>query len=156
MTTTHMDTDISHIGVTAPNRILQSVLAALNERRIENAVDQFDDHFTFTDHALDLEFTDKERLGSFFHKTRELFPDTIVEVVSTFPCGDYAIAEWKLTATQTVPYYGSKSLQVPISLRGTSIARVENGKITHWSDYYDQGRSRRFSVAASFAEWIEY
>jgi len=43
--------------VSARRPILQSVLDALNEKRISEAVDQFDDHFTFTDHALDLEFT---------------------------------------------------------------------------------------------------
>jgi steroid delta-isomerase-like uncharacterized protein len=136
--------------------ILQSVLAALNEGRISEAVDQFDDHFTFTDHALDLEFTDKDRLTEFFQKTRELFPDTVVEVVSTFQCGDHAVAEWKLTATQTVPSYGYTRFRIPISVRGTSIVRTENGKITHWSDYYDKTRSCRFSLAAFFTEWIEY
>jgi len=156
MTTTHMNHDIACIGVSAHNRILQSVLAALNEGNISNAVDQFDDHFTFTDHALDLAFTHKERLVKFFQQSRELFPDTMVEVDSTFQCGDYTIAEWKLTATQTVPYYGSSTLRVPISVRGTSIVRCENGRIIHWSDYYDQTRSRRFSLTAMFAEGIEY
>ena len=70
--------------MSAPKRFLQSVLAALNEGKISKAVDQFDDHFTFTDHALDPEFTDKGRLVEFFQKTRELFPDTVVEVDSTF------------------------------------------------------------------------
>jgi SnoaL-like domain len=108
--------------------ILQSVLAALNEGKISEAVDQFDDRFTFTDHALDLEFTDKGRLIEFFQKTRELFPDTVVEVVSSFQCGDHAVAEWKLTGTtETVPY-GSKRLRFPIWLRGTSIVRTEKRK----------------------------
>ena len=156
MHTTDMNPDTASIGVSAPKRILQSVLAALNEGKISKAVDQFDDHFTFTDHALDLEFTDKGRLVEFFQKSRELFPDTVVEVDSTFQCGDYTIAEWKLTATtQTVPY-GSTRFAIPISLRGTSIVRVENRRITHWSDYYDKNRSWRFSLAAFFTEWIEY
>lgn len=156
MTTTDMDTDIARVGVSAPKRILQSVLAALNEVKISKAVDQFDDHFTFTDHALDLEFTDKGRLVEFFQKSRELFPDTVVEVDSTFQCGDYVIAEWKLAATtQTVPY-GSTRFAIPIYLRGTSIVRVENRRITHWSDYYDRNRSWRFSLAAFFTEWIEH
>ena len=156
MTTTDMDTDIARVGVSAPKRILQSVLAALNEGKISKAVDQFDDHFTFTDHALDIEFTDKESLIEFFQKSRELFPDAVVEVDSSFQCGDYAIAEWKLTATtQTVPY-GSTRFAIPISLRGTSIVRVENRRITHWSDYYDRNRSWRFSLAAFFTEWIEH
>src|SRR5215468_8714225 len=156
MHTTDMNPDTASIGVSAPKRILQSVLAALNEGKISKAVDQFDDHFTFTDHALDLEFTDKSRLIEFFQKTRELFPDTVVEVDSSFQCGDYVSAEWKLTTTQTAPYYQSEGFRVPISLRGISIARVENGRITHWSDYYDQNRSWRFSLAAFFTEWIEY
>src|SRR5215475_6965619 len=153
---TNMNKVTGLIGVSAPKRVLQSVLAALKEGKISQAVDQFDDHFTFTDHALDLKFTDKGRLIEFFQKSRELFPDTVVEVDSIFQYGDYAIAEWKLTATQSVPYYGSTRLRIPISLRGTSIVRIENGRITHWSDYYDQSRSWRFSLAAFFREWIEY
>src|SRR5262249_24850072 len=144
-----MRTNIKHTialnAVSARKPILQSVLDALNEGRISEAVDQFDDHFTFTDHALDLEFTDKGRLVEFFQESRELLPDTVVEVDSSFQCGDYVSAEWKLRAMQTMPYYGSTGLRIPISLRGTSIARVENGRITHWSDYYDQNRSWRFN-----------
>ena len=63
MKTNGVNLDTTSLGVIAPNRILQSVLAALNKGEISNAVDQFDDHFTFTDHALDLAFTHKERLG---------------------------------------------------------------------------------------------
>jgi hypothetical protein len=77
MNTTNMNPDTALIGVSAPKRILQSALAALNEGKILKAVDQFDDRFTFTDHALDLEFTDKESLIEFFQKSRELFPDAV-------------------------------------------------------------------------------
>jgi len=80
------------------------MLTALSEGKIVEVVEQFDDRFTFTDHALAIEFTDKERLTEFLHKSRELFPDTALEVISIFQSGDYAIAEWELTATQTVPY----------------------------------------------------
>src|SRR5262247_984822 len=104
-------------------------------------------------HRLCAEFTDKGRLVEFFQKTRELFPDTVVEVDSSFQCGDYVSAEWKLTGT-TVPY-GSTRFRIPISLRGTSIVHTKNGRITRWSDYYDQNRSWRFGLAAFFREWIE-
>src|SRR5215510_9799211 len=115
MTTTDMLSDIASIGVSVPNRILQSVLTALNAGKISQAVDHFDDHFTFTDHALDLEFTQKKRLAKFFQITRKVFPDTVIEVASTLQSSDYAIAEWKLTTTQTMPYYGSTNLRIPIS-----------------------------------------
>jgi len=129
------------IRLSAPTRILQSVLVALNAGNISEAVDQFDDDFTFTDHALDLEFTTKERLIEFFQKSRELFPDTVVKVDSILQCGDHAVAEWKLTATQTVPGSGPTHFRFPISLRGTSIVRTENGRITFWSTQTDRGGS---------------
>jgi len=77
-----------------------------------------------------------------------------VEVISTFESGDHVIAEWKLSATQTVSYW--IQLQVPISVRGVSIAEIENGRITHWSDYYDEKTSRRMTLASLFTDWIEY
>ena len=65
-----------------PERVLQSMLLALNEGRISDAVADFDDQFIFADHALDLEFTDRANLADFFQKSRELFPDAVVDVLS--------------------------------------------------------------------------
>ena len=141
--------------VNAPRSILQSALAALTDGRIPEAVARFDERFKFNDHALTLVFTQKTLLTEFFQKSRELFPDTTLEVVSLMESGDHAIAEWKLTATQTVPY-GSISWRSRISLLGTTIVRIENGRIVQWSDYYDYASSRRMGLASYFTEWIEY
>ena len=140
--------------VNAPQWILRSVLAALSEGRISEAVAQFSDRFKFNDHGVALEFTDKPGLTEFFEKARELFPDTTLEIVSLFESGDQAIAEWKLAATQTMPY-GSISYRAPISLHGSTIVHVENGRIVQWSDYYDGQTSRRTALAAYFEEWVE-
>jgi steroid delta-isomerase-like uncharacterized protein len=156
MTTTHcIEVDRSLSRAVTPVDILQTVFAALNRRNISRAVDQFADDFAFNDHALNLEFTDKGRLTEFFQKACELFPDTMVELVSTFECGNYAIAEWKLTGTQ-IEQFGSRSYRFPIALRGSTIIRIEKGRVAHWSDYYDQLRSRRGALKAFFEEWIEY
>jgi hypothetical protein len=150
-----LSSDDDSTGINAPRSILQSALAALSDGRILDAVAQFDERFRFNDHALSLEFTEKARLTEFFEKSRELFPDTALKVVSLIGSGDYAIAEWKLTATQTVPH-GSIRYRTPIVLRGSTIARVENARIVRWSDYYDQASSRRIGLAAFFTEWVEY
>jgi hypothetical protein len=135
-------------GVRAPRQILRSALAALGAGKIAEVADQVDDPFQFADHALDLEFTDRGRLIEFFQKTRELFPDTALEVVASFECGDHAMAEWKLTATQTVPY-GSTRYRFPILVHGSTVAQIQmkNGKIARWSDYYDRNASRRGKLA---------
>ena len=150
-----ISSDTSSIGLDASERTLRSVLTALSEGKFSEAVSRFDDHFTFIDQALDLEFTDKERLIEFFRKSRELFPDTALEIESTFAYEDHAAAEWKLTATQTESY-GCQHYRFPIVVRGSTIVRVDNGRITRWSEYYDEKTSRRYRLAGMFKEWIEY
>jgi len=140
--------------ISDPRYIVQSELTALSHGNISEAVDQFDDCFAFNDQALGLNFTDKRRLREFFQKSRNLFPDSVLKVISTFECGDHVVAEWKLTATEAVPYY--KPLRVPISLPGVSIAQIENGRISRWSDYYDGITSRRVTLAAFFTDWMDY
>jgi hypothetical protein len=138
-------------------QILQSALAAVSEGRFSEVVQYFDTDgcFRFSDHALSLEFTDKACLIEFFEKSSELVPDTRLEVISLFEDGEQAVAQWKVSATQTVPY-GSISYRFPISLFGATIVRVEKRKITQWSDYYDQTSSRRMSLGAFFTDSIEY
>jgi AraC-like DNA-binding protein len=46
------------------------MLTALSDGKIVEVVEQFDDRFTFTDHALAIEFTDKERFTEFLRKMR--------------------------------------------------------------------------------------
>jgi len=149
-----ISSDTSSIGLDASERTLRSVLTDLSEGRFSEAVSRFDDHFTFIDQALDLEFTDKERLIEFYRKSRELFPDTALEIESTFAYGDHAAAEWKLTATQTELIW-NQYLRLPIVVRGSTIVRVENGRVTRWSEYYADLTPRRYRLAGMFKEWIE-
>src|SRR5262245_28478161 len=135
--------------------ILKSMLTSLSEGRITDFVAGFQSSFQFTDHALNLQFKEHQQLTGFLEKSRELFPDTVMEVLSVFQSGDAAIAEWKLRATQTVSP-GSMNLRMPILLSGVSIAHFNGGKITRWADYDDQVESRRVGQAAFFTEWIEY
>jgi ketosteroid isomerase-like protein len=138
----------------ASQQILMSALAALSEGRVSEIVEQFADRFTFNDHAFRLEFTDKTRLTEFFEKSREVFPDTTLEIVSLFESGERAIAEWRLSATESVPL-GSVSHRIPISFQGSTIIRVENGRIVQWSEYYDQGSYLPIRLGAFFTEWTK-
>ena len=133
--------------------LLQSALAALSDGRISEVVERFADRFTFKDRALTLEFTDKARLTEFFEKSRKLFPDTTLEIISIFEEGDRAIAQWKHSAMQIVPY-GSIRYRFPIFLFGATIVRVENERIVEWVDYHDQSSSRRMSLPAFFTDGI--
>jgi steroid delta-isomerase-like uncharacterized protein len=137
------------------DRILQIALAAWRQGNFVEVVDQFNDQFTFTDHALGLDFKDKERLTEFLAKIQERFPDSERKANTIFSNENRVISEWTLTATQAEPFLGGRLRKVPICVQGISIVQIKNGKISQWSDYYDQLKSRRYGVAALFTEWIE-
>ena len=140
---------------TTPDRILQIALAAWRQGNLVELVDQFNNQFTFTDYALGLEFKDKERLTEFLAKTRERFPDSERRDNTLSSGGEYVVSEWTLTATTTEPFLEGRLRKVPICVQGISVVQIKNSKISQWSDYYDQLKSRRQGVAALFEPWIE-
>jgi hypothetical protein len=137
-----------------PRAILRSALGALSDGRISEVVEKFADRFTFNHHALALELKDKLRLTEFFEKSREVFPGRAFEIGSMFDSADRAIAEWRLSTTESVPL-GFISHRVPVSLQGSTIICVERRKIVQWSEYYDQS-NLPIKLAAFFTEWIKY
>ena len=147
--------DHTSLGATTPNRILQVALTAWRQGNLVELMDQFNDQFTFTDHALGLEVKDKERLTEFFAKLREHFPDSERRDHTVLSSGDRVVSEWTLTATKAEPFLDGRPRKVPINLQGISVVQLKKGKISQWSDYYDQLKSRREGVTAFFTEWIE-
>ena len=91
--------DNASVEAPSPDRVLQTALAAWRQGNVVELVDQFNDQFTFKDHALELEFKDKKRLTEFLAKVLELFPDCERKVNTIFSNGDHVISEWTLTAT---------------------------------------------------------
>jgi len=57
--------DNASVEAPSPDRVLQTALAAWRQGNVVELVDQFNDQFTFKDHALELEFKDKKRLTEF-------------------------------------------------------------------------------------------
>ena len=137
-------------GSSDPCRIPQKVMAALNEGKFREALEHFDHRFKFTDHALGLEFEEKERLIEFFRKLRELFPDAVLAASAISECTGKVVITWRLRATQTEPFMGGLTRHVRFSSRGVSVVKIENGRISQWSDYYDELTSHRGGLTSFF------
>jgi steroid delta-isomerase-like uncharacterized protein len=137
------------------SEVALTMLMHLKDGKIKNATACFAEKFQYNDRGIGLEFKDRERLAEFFQKIRELYPDSSLQTDRILVSGDDVVAEWRLRATLTEPFYGGLSRKVPVSVHGVSIARIENGKITDWTDHYDGLTSRRTALAAHFKEWIE-
>ena len=149
---------MSEVGIAtaAPEKIVLAVISHLNKGEIDDALALFAEQLSFKDHGIGLEFTGKDRLAEFFRKARELYPDTLVQTETIFVNGQHAFTEWTVQATLMEPAFGNWRQKVPISLHGASVVLAENGRIKHWSDYYDGLGSRRTALASYFTEWVEY
>jgi steroid delta-isomerase-like uncharacterized protein len=142
------------VGMEALEGVVLTVLERLRNGKIEDAIACFAEEFSFKDHGVDLEFKNKERLAEFFRKTRELYPDSLLQTDAIFVTGDHVITEWTLQANVREPgYYVGVSLTFPVSVHGVSIVLIDNGKVADWSDYYDKLTSRRGALASYFTEW---
>jgi steroid delta-isomerase-like uncharacterized protein len=144
------------VQMLSPEGVGSAVLKELNGGKAEDATTLFAEDFRYKDHGIGLEFSDKKRLTEFFQKTRELYPDYLVQTDEVFVSGDHVITQWTLRVTITEPFYAGLTRRIPISIAGVSIVRTEEGKITDWADYYDGLTVRRAALAAHFTEWIEY
>ena len=140
---------------TMERQVVLTVLTHLRNGNINDATACFGEKFQFTDRGIGLEFNDRERLAEFFQKTRELYPDSSLQTERILVSSDYVITQWILNTVLTEPFLNGLSRKVPISLHGASIIRIENGKVSEWSDYYDGLTSRRTALAAQFEEWVE-
>jgi len=143
------------IELAAGDEDVLKALARLENATIDDAVAVFADNFSFNDRGLGLELTDKDRLREFFRKERELYPSLSFHASKILGGEDHLIAEWRLEYSVKEPFYANLSRNAPVSLRGVSVARIRNGKIVEWSDYYDGLTSRRTALAAYFTEWVQ-
>src|SRR5689334_10020774 len=98
------------------DRILQVTLEALREGDFITALDQFNDEFTFIDHALELEFSAKDRLTEFFAKRWRLLTEFERTDNIVVRGEDRVVSEWFLTARKPESWK-----KVPIRVRGASI-----------------------------------
>jgi steroid delta-isomerase-like uncharacterized protein len=64
-------------------------------------------------------------------------PDYQWRIIASFADGPNVTAEWTWTATYSGPSPIGPVTNRRVSGRGAAVARVDNGKITHFTDYYD-------------------
>jgi hypothetical protein len=148
---------MSHVQLetAVQHEVVLAVLTHLQKGEINEATAYFAESCHFNDHGIELEFTNSRRLADSFKKTRELYPDSSLRTDRVLVSGDYVTIQWMRLTVLTEPFFGGLTRKVPILLQGASIVRIEDGRVTEWSDYYDGLKSRRTALADHFTECIE-
>jgi steroid delta-isomerase-like uncharacterized protein len=79
----------------------------------------------------------KEALRGFGQAFVSGFPDVAFEMTSGFVAGSWAGGEWIMTGTHTGDLPDLPATGKQVSVRGSSILELRDGKISRCSDYWD-------------------
>lgn len=58
-------------------------------------------------------------------------------IVDIFGQGDKLVKHWKFKGTHTGPFFGIPATGKEVNIEGTTLVRMENGKIAEEKDFYD-------------------
>ena len=141
--------------VKTPQSVALQVLTDLGNGRVREAVHGFAEGFTYQDRGIGFECTEKDKLTKFFEKARELYPDSVLEAGPTVASGDGVALEWTVRTSVAEPFTGNLTRRVKVVINGVSVVRIEDGRVTRWSDYYDGLGARRTALSSYFTEWVE-
>ncbi|MGB8986473.1 MAG: ester cyclase [Candidatus Sulfotelmatobacter sp.] len=79
-----------------------------------------------------------EEFAAFARQIRSAFSDTQILIEDVFEANDKVVARWSATMTHNGGGMGIPPTGKPVKITGTSIARIENGKIVEGWDNWDR------------------
>ncbi len=153
MTNTLTCPELSEVTSSTPDVVVRNIMGALKRRDIEEATNHFSERFTFVDHALAFTFTDKEGLNDFLLKAVQILQESTLEVDAITVCGNLVTSEWTLSGVKDHDFGVGFRRRTRVAVNGVSVARLVNGEVVSWADYYDSIRSWRFSLAGLYADY---
>ena len=80
----------------------------------------------------------RDQFKQFARDVIAAFPDIQVNVELVVSEGDLAVARWTATMTHRASYVGIPATGRAVTITGTSIARIANGKVVEGWDNWDQ------------------
>lgn len=80
----------------------------------------------------------KEEMKGLLHRVFAAFPDLNVKLTSCFHSDEWAASEWIMNGTYTNQFLGiPPPTGRSFSVRGSTIMKLQNGKISRVSDYWN-------------------
>ena len=79
----------------------------------------------------------KSELRAFIEGVFAAFPDFRIDLTSSFVAGDRAAMEWLMSGTHKGDFSGMPATHKRFSIRGATVAELDQAKIQRNSDYWD-------------------
>ena len=125
-----------------PEAFTRAVLEAWSMADIDHILTFYTDDIVYED------VPNVDNGWSTIHRGRDAFRQSLIELYAGMPDfaiefesaragDDHLVMEWTMTGTHTGDWEGLPATGGSISIRGISIAEIEDGRITRNRDYYD-------------------
>lgn len=122
----------------AAYHLLVRHINAWSMHNAEAVNDIFNEDGIYEDVAYDVKNHGIEEIKTFLRETFKEIPDFRVELISWFSCGYRLSCEWVMSGTLSEDSADQETAGKSFSVRGTSVARIKDGKFERWTDYYDK------------------
>lgn len=122
---------------TAKDRLWQDFATTWSSHNMDRVLPLFTDDCVCEDVTLGVVNHGWEELRGFGQLFISGFPDVTFEMTSGFIAGDWAGGEWTMAGTHAGDLPGLPATGKSVSIRGSSIAELKDGKIRRCSDYWD-------------------
>ena len=125
--------------------IFNDYIAAWNSHDAEQIAEFFTEDGIHEDVAVGSLFRGKSELKAGLNPLFAACPDFKLELKMLFRAGDLVAQEWIMSGTQTGDFtgLGISATGKKFSIRGASITRLHNGKITRNTDYWNMESMRQ-------------
>src|SRR4051794_41912875 len=126
------------VSPTALSPLLNEWLAAFNAEDTERLLGLYTDDAVWEEVAIGLDDRGPDQIRAHLERLFTASPDITYEVTSDFVADDRAVLEWVVTGTYNADFPGlPPATGQPFSFRGASIFTLADGKISHYTEYWD-------------------
>ncbi len=116
---------------------IRELFAACEQRNVEKILSMFTDDIAIENVALGIVAHGKEQAATEIEVLFAAFPDLELSINCYFCCGDQECVEYVISGTHSAEYMGMPATGNRVSIRGSAIAELRDGKNCRISHYQD-------------------
>jgi steroid delta-isomerase-like uncharacterized protein len=122
--------------------IIKITFDAFNDRDFERANPYVHEDLEWTEVPSGNVFRGREGLQAEYKSWLRAFPDGKVEITNMIDGGDWVVAEYTVTGTNTGPFHGPDGTEIPpsgnkIALQACDVMHLRDGRVTGGRGYFD-------------------
>jgi steroid delta-isomerase-like uncharacterized protein len=118
--------------------LLAEWTSVFNAGDVDRLLALYTDDAVWEEIAIGLAAEGPDQIRAHLDRLFAATPDIAYEVTSAFVAGDRAVLEWVVTGTYSGDFPGlPPAAGQPFSFRGASVFTLADGKIRHYTEYWD-------------------